>query len=337
MADKSIAPQNTSTEGEKQTDVEFIQTLPQEKTWNGSTLYQYQGFWYPFMPAKAIISFENHFKARETDIFLITLPKAGSTWLKALIFSIVNRKQFPLTQSPLLITSPHDLVPFIEFDIYSKNQTPDLENGKFPSPRILSTHTPYGTLPSSILESNCPIVYLCRNPLDQFISDWHFIVNHFPKDEHVKPSSIEQGFDMFCKGIHGFGPFWEHILGYWKMSLETPERVLFLKYEDLKEDITSNLKKLADFLGYPLSEEEIRQGVVEEISKLCSFENLKNLEVNKSGKRPAGLNNSSFFRAGNVGDWANFLTPSMADRMKKHFEEKLGDSGLKFDLLNKKE
>ncbi|XVF18442.1 hypothetical protein REPUB_Repub11eG0021900 [Reevesia pubescens] len=107
---------------------------------------------------------------------------------------------------------------------------------------------------------------------------------------------------MFCKGIHAFGPFWEHVLRYWKMSLETPERVMFLKCEDLKEDITSNLKKLADFLGYPFSEDEIGQGVVEEISKLCSFETLKNLEVNKSGKRHVGIKNSAFFRNGRVGD-----------------------------------
>ncbi|XP_017979818.1 PREDICTED: cytosolic sulfotransferase 15 [Theobroma cacao] len=334
--DDKTASKNISSEGDKVME-ELIQTLPQEKDWVGSTLYQYQGFWYSLVPAKAVISFQNHFKAHDTDIFLITAPKSGTTWLKALIFSVVNRKQFPHTQSPLLATSPHDLVPIIEFSIYSENQTLDLGNGNFPSPRIFATHTPYGTLPSSILKSNCRIVYLCRNPLDQFISDWHFIVNNFPRKEDFKPFSIEEGFDRFCKGIHAFGPFWEHVLGYWKMSLEHPEKVLFLKYEDLKKDITSNLMKLADFLGYRFSEEEIRQGVVEEISKLCSFETLKTVEVNMTGERPDGLKNSAFFRNGKVGDWVNFISPLMADRMKQLSEEKLGDSGLKFDLLDKME
>ncbi|XVF87971.1 hypothetical protein PTKIN_Ptkin19aG0011100 [Pterospermum kingtungense] len=282
-------PQNASSEEEL-----MIQTLPQEKSWDGSILYLYQGFWYPYVPAKAVISFQNHFKAHQTDIFLITVPKSGTTWLKALIFSIVNCNQFPLSQSPLLSTSPHELVPIIEFDIYSKNQNPDLENGNFPSPRNFTTHTPYGTLPNSILESNCRIVYLCRNPLDQFISDWHFVRN----------------------------PCLWSILG--------------LKYEDLKEDITSNLKKLADFLDYPFSDEEIRQGVVEEISKHCSFETLKNLEVNKTGKRHVGIKNSTFFKNGKVGDWANFITPAMVNRIKQGFEEKLSDSGLNFDWFDKK-
>ncbi|XP_017980387.1 PREDICTED: cytosolic sulfotransferase 15 [Theobroma cacao] len=334
--DDKTASKNISTEGDKLME-ELIQTLPQEKDWVGSTLYQYQGFWYPFFAPKAVIAFQNHVKAHETDIFLITTPKSGTTWLKALIFSIVNRNQFPLTQSPLLTANPHELVPFIDFNIYSKNQTPDLENENFPSPRIFATHTPYGTLPSSILKSNCRIVYLCRNPLDQFISDWHFIVDNFPRNEDFKPFSIEEGFDRFCKGIHAYGPFWEHVLGYWKMSLEHPEKVLFLKYEDLKKDIASNLKKLADFLGYPFSEEEIRQGVVEEISKLCRFETLKTLEVNITGESYVGLKNSAFFRNGKVGDWVNFINPPMADRMKQLSEEKLGDSGLKFDLLDKEE
>ncbi|KAK6229215.1 hypothetical protein QUC31_002347 [Theobroma cacao] len=334
--DDKTASKNISSEGDKLME-ELVQTLPQEKNWVGYTLYQYQGFWYPLVAAKAIISFQSHFKAHDTDIFLITTPKSGTTWLKALIFSIVNRKQFPHTQSPLLTTNPHDLVPFIEVSIYSKNQTPDLENGNFPSPRIFATHTPYGTLPGSILKSNCRIVYLCRNPLDQFISDWLYVVNNFPRNEDFKPFSMEEAFDRFCKGTHAFGPFWEHVLGYWKMSLEHPEKVLFLKYEDLKEDIASNLKTLADFLGYPFSEEEIRQGVVEEISKLCSFETLKSLEVNVTGERPVGrLKNSAFFRNGKVGDWVNFISQEMADRMKQLSEERYGDSGLKFDLLDKK-
>ncbi len=56
---------------------------------------------------------------------------------------------------------------------------------------------------------------------------------------------LDEAFEMYCKGIIGFGPFWEHMLGYWKESIEKPHKVLFLKYEDMKEDITSQLKILA--------------------------------------------------------------------------------------------
>lgn len=68
------------------------------------------------------------------------------------------------------------------------------------------------------------------------------------------------------------------------MSIERPEKVLYLKYEDF-EDIITHMKRLAHSFGVPFSEEE-KQGMIEEISRLCSFQSLKNLEVNKSGKRP---------------------------------------------------
>ncbi|KAF4352098.1 hypothetical protein F8388_000790 [Cannabis sativa] len=46
----------------------------------------------------------------------------------------------------------------------------------------------------------------------------------------------------------------------------------------------------------PKSVEEENQRVPQEIEKWCSFEHLRNLEVNKIGKRPSGASNSSFFR-----------------------------------------
>ena len=64
---------------------------------------------------------------------------------------------------------------------------------------------------------------------------------------------------------------------------------------------------------------------------------MKNLEVNKNGKHPSGLLYSSFFRKGKVGDWRNFLTPLMAERLEKLIQEKLEGSGLSFNLFLQKD
>ncbi|KAK4401127.1 Cytosolic sulfotransferase 15 [Sesamum angolense] len=83
----------------------------------------------------------------------------------------------------------------------------------------------------------------------------------------------------------------------------------------------------------PFSAEEENQGMIEQISRLCSFENLKNLEVNKSGYAGgAPIKNSSLFRKGEVGDWINNLTPEMAERVKNLMESKFQDSGLIFKI-----
>ncbi|KAF9686311.1 hypothetical protein SADUNF_Sadunf03G0145600 [Salix dunnii] len=304
--------------------------FPGEKNWVGVPLHFYKGVWYPAFAIRGAISFRQHFIARDTDIILASMPKSGTTWLKALAFSVVNRNIYSPTESPLLTTPPHDLVRFFEMDLYLKSQLPDLE--QLPSPRIFSSHSHYETLPQSIRESGCKIVYICRNPLDQLVSQFHFTRSF--KRKNGKPlSSIDEVFDHVCRGIQSYGPFWDSVLGYWKASLERPDKVLFLKYEDLKEDITLNLKKLAEFLGVPFTEKEEKDGVIEEISRLCSFDNLRNLEVNRTGfYQNTGPSNSTYFRKAKVGDWCNDLTPSMAEHFLKIVEEKLAGSGLSFKV-----
>uniref|UniRef100_A0A2N9F4N7 Sulfotransferase n=1 Tax=Fagus sylvatica TaxID=28930 RepID=A0A2N9F4N7_FAGSY len=311
---------------------ELLLSLPKEKGWRTSHLYKYQGFWCQASEIQSIISFQRHFQASETDVVLTTVPKSGTTWLKALAFAIVNRKRFPMSNNnhPLLTSNPHDLVPFFEYKLYDKHQLPDLSN--LPQPRIFGTHVPFPSLPTSIKKSGCRVVYICRNPFDTFISSWHFINTVKPGSE--APMSLDEAFEMYCNGVIGFGPFWDHMLGYWKESIERPHKVLFLTYEDMKKDVTFHLKKLAEFLGFPFSLEEERAGDVEKIAKLCSFESLKELEVNKVGKSIKYFENKNLFRKGEVGDWVNYLTPRMVEKLTKVLEDKLGGSGLSFKVFS---
>ncbi|XP_022741784.1 flavonol 4'-sulfotransferase-like [Durio zibethinus] len=108
-----------------------------------------------------------------------------------------------------------------------------------------------------------------------------------------------------------FGPCWDHVIGHCKASLERPEKVMFLKYEDLLKDSVVYVKKLAGFMGYPFSLEEEETGAMERIVNLCRFENLTNLEVNNTGVQHLGqvINNKDFFRKGKVVDWSNYLNP----------------------------
>ncbi|KAF8038018.1 hypothetical protein BT93_B0770 [Corymbia citriodora subsp. variegata] len=270
-----------------------------------------------------VIAFQRHFKAKDKDIILISHPKSGTTWLKALLFSVVNRSRFDISNTPLLTSNPHEVIPFIE-------HKPWLDLDGLAEPRLLATHIPYLSLPESIKWSNCQIIYIYRNPLDTVVSSWYFLVEATRLMD--KPVwSLEEHFETFCQGEILFGPFWEQMLGYWKESLERPSKVLFLKYEDLKEDIGGQLKKLAEFVGLPFTEEEEEGGVIEEIAKMCSLKTLKDLEVNRSGKLfGRTIEKRSLFRKGEVGDWANHLTPVMVDRLNSIMQEKINPFGLQF-------
>ncbi|KHG27752.1 Flavonol sulfotransferase-like protein [Gossypium arboreum] len=144
---------------------------------------------------------------------------------------------------------------------------------------------------------------------------------------------VEDCFEMFCRGEEGYGPFWDHALRYLNMSLEKPSNVLFLRYEELKEDPVAQTKRLAEFLGFPFSMEEEKIGVVNQIVDFCSFNNLKDLEVNKTGKMPRSIipSNKLFFRSGKVGDYVNHLSPDAVKRLSNILKEKLSGSGLTFN------
>ncbi|XP_010031024.2 cytosolic sulfotransferase 15 [Eucalyptus grandis] len=78
----------------------------------------YQNFWCPPFMLPNVIAFQRHFKAKDKDIVLVSQPKAGTTWLKALAFSVINRSHFDISNTPLLTSNPHEVVPFIEHKLW---------------------------------------------------------------------------------------------------------------------------------------------------------------------------------------------------------------------------
>ncbi|XP_028803529.1 cytosolic sulfotransferase 5-like [Neltuma alba] len=316
----------------------LIATLPTEMAVMNVPIHQYNGFWFSKKHIQGILNFQNHYQSHDSDILLVTFPKAGTTWLKALTFTILNRKTYdpkptrtPQNPHPLLTSSPHDLVPFVEYcDDLQKAIAYAGSFSSSSSPRLLQCQVPYVLLPESVKQSGCNIVYLCRNPKDLFVSSWKFM-NKLLEAEGQGLVSIEDAFEKFCEGLVGYGPFWDHMLGYHKESLKSPEKVMFLRYEQLKSEPVRVVKNLAEFMGCGFSQEEEKDGnVAADILELCSFESLSNMEVNKPGNSWRNIENNAFFRRGEVGDWKNFFTFDMVQRLNVITEEKLEKHGLKF-------
>nr|CAB3481428.1 unnamed protein product [Digitaria exilis] len=286
------------------------------------------GCWLTPQAAESVKVAQTKFQPRPDNIILATYPKCGTTWLKALAFTIVHRSRYDVASDdhPLLTRHAQDLVPFIEMPYRYIHPLEELE--VLPTPRILTTHLPLALQPSAISTLGCRVVYLCREPKDVLVSTWHYM-NKVREDFHI---DLEMTFEFFCEGFSIFGPIWEHCLGYWKQSMVEPDRILFLKYNDMMADPIKHVKMLAEFLQVPFSEEEESAGVVEEVVRLCSFNNLKSLPVNSSG---AGdrigdlpMENSAFFRSAKVGDWRDHLTEEMAKKLDSIIVDKLKNSGL---------
>ncbi|WOG83528.1 hypothetical protein DCAR_0102704 [Daucus carota subsp. sativus] len=301
---------------------ELLSSLPREEGITSAYSYQYQGFWYAPRSLPGLIDCQNQFQARENDIFLVTAPKSGTTWLKAVLYALMNREachpQDPA--HPLLKQNPHQLVPFLE--ILKPTEYDSVSNSSDKSSsRIFGSHIPTASLPKSIIKES-KIVYLCRDIKDTFVSLFHFT------SHRSSPISLENAFNLFCRGVSISGPIWDHILGYWKESVERPDKVLFMRYEEMTDEPHAQLRRLAHFIGKPFSQEEENSGLLDQIIKLCSFDGLSKLEVNKTGNWISNVRNDSFFRSGVVGDWKNYLTAEMASKLDQITEEKFHGSGL---------
>lgn len=108
-----------------------------------------------------------------------------------------------------------------------------------------------------------------------------------------------------------YGSFWKHVLGFWEHR-DAPN-ILFLRYEDMKANLSSVIKKVAQFLEKELTEEQ-----VEILEKHLSFESMKKNDSVNGEEIVGQLRNNnlvnedgSFIRAGKVGKYKEELSPEI--------------------------
>ncbi|KAK7838717.1 flavonol sulfotransferase-like [Quercus suber] len=91
---------------------------------------------------------------------------------------------------------PHECVLSLESDLAHNSFHRNLDTP------LVGTHVPYTSLPKSIIDSRCKIIYICRDPKDAFVSLWHFLRKASHKG--VEPSAredaeFEEAFKLFCE------------------------------------------------------------------------------------------------------------------------------------------
>ncbi|CAL1384854.1 unnamed protein product [Linum trigynum] len=300
--------------------MEKQQPLPTESFWGTHhEVCQVEGFWYMAGFMEAMAAFRSEFEPRKDDILLTSFTKIGSTWLKALCYNILDQEENDI----LLKENPHCVVPTLDITFLQDRVQHMLLNSPPGRGRLLHTHLPCSYLPEKARSSGCKLVYVARNPKDTLVSLWHF----HNKNVEVDQFPLESAVETFCSGVMPFGPFYEHVVGYWEESKKRPDEVLFLKYEDLCRNPEEQVRKLASFLS---REKWID---VEKVLWRSSLNRLKELEVNTGEVVNEGqhFRNSTYFRKGTVGDWKNYLTSDMARRIDQLTRVKLQGTGLSFD------
>ncbi|KAJ7377862.1 hypothetical protein OS493_025756 [Desmophyllum pertusum] len=126
----------------------------------------------------------------------------------------------------------------------------------------------------------------------------------------------------FVEGKGAFGLWSDHVLPWWEHKDEA--HILFLKYEDLKKDLCSNVRRISEFLEKPLSDEMIAK-----ISHQCTFAEMK--KNSDSFKISVYATKPSLLRKGEVGGWKSHFSEELNRAFDEQFMEKLKDTGLNFD------
>ncbi|GJN38018.1 hypothetical protein PR202_gb27024 [Eleusine coracana subsp. coracana] len=315
-----------------------VDSLPLETRCPPFPLRQYKGFWIPELTLRrGVPGFRSRFTPRPTDIILASFPKSGTTWLKALAFATLRRAAHPpsFADHPLRRANPHDIVRFVETDFARAESADELGDDleALPSPRLLATHLPHSLLPQRV-RAMCKIVSVSREPKDALVSWWNFVRKAAPAfGGDAAAFTFEEAFDLFCDGRCVYGPAWMYTLDYSEAGRRRPGNVLFLRYEKMLLQPRDELKRLAEFMECGFSVKEEQRGVVDDVVELCSFDKLKNMEVNRNGtgKGKLPVENADFFRKGVAGDWRNHMTPEMAQRLDKIVQDALQGSGFSFN------
>jgi len=164
------------------------------------------------------------------DIFFVSYPKSGNTWVRFLVANLVYPEKNPdFSNIDNLLPDP---------DGMSKR---NLERA--PRPRILKSHLSFDPRFPKVL-------YVVRDPRDVVLSSYHF---------DLKRRAIPDGYPLedfvsrFVRGeLLGHNPrigSWYDNVASWYYARANDPRFLLVSYESLQSKALHEMGRIANFLG----------------------------------------------------------------------------------------
>lgn len=254
-----------------------------------------------------------HLELRPDDVIIIGYPKTGIHWNHEIIHMLMHgAPEYVGTMGygEMFDANPPDKI------------LPPVK------PRVFFTHLRFHHLPLQMREKKVKLVYLTRNPKDQWVS----LYNHVYYDNFVckYEGTWDQFFEVMMSMGYWYGDWFDHALDWEKqLGANADIPVITSNFEDLKKDPVGQVLKLNEFLGLKRSKE-----LCEKIAEACQFTALKEAKdaqtPNEVKKKMWKDNAPGFYRKGEVGDWKNYFTPSQNERFDAEYQKRMVGSKLKF-------
>ena len=222
-------------------------------------------------------------KPNRNDIFIVSYPKSGNTWLRFLLANMV-------CDESITFDNINNHIP----DIY---QVTFGDLNKIKHPAIFKSHEPFNP-------SYMNVIYLVRNPVDVAFSlyNWGF-------NRQGLSIPISDFVDKFLYGTvqSGYGTWGEHV-GSWMSTANPRRRLLLIQYEAMLNEPCLYLRKISNY--FDLQPEKDLYDAIERSNP----ENMKKLEANKSRK---------IVRNATCGDGKNYLSEEDQNRINNQFQKAL--------------
>ncbi|PRY67378.1 sulfotransferase domain-containing protein [Halomonas ventosae] len=207
--------------------------------------------------------------SRQNSNVLVSYPKSGRTWLRALVGKYFSLK-YQVDEDALFSskkTAARYKMPRITHDGAS------MKAGKHYS-EIAEVRNGY---------AGQRVIFLSRDVKDTLVSAYFQAIKRIA----VFDGSISEFVRSEYFGAHKIMTF----LDAWSKSKQIPDDFLWVSYEGLQENAEDVLEEVLKFLG----EETPNRSIVEKAVAHCSFSNMKTLEKNSAFT-------SSALKAGNLAD-----------------------------------
>lgn len=244
-----------------------------------------------FLPKKYLAQANRieNFRVNADDVWVVSFPKAGTTWTLNIVSYLMNNLDFSVDYKTEL-DSFFERAMYSEINDENKNdqeylafvqQVDQLLDtfDKEPSPRLFKTHLPAYLLPKDVWSVKSKMIYVYRDAKDVAISMYHMFKNialmNFQGDLH-------DYFDIFLNDHVVYGKFYDHIYSFWQ--LQHMENVLFIKYDDMIVDPLAGVKKISTFLNHKYNDEQL-QKIVEHVSFQNMSQKSKDLNYYSNGYR----------------------------------------------------
>ncbi|XP_035275080.1 sulfotransferase 2B1-like isoform X4 [Anguilla anguilla] len=259
------------------------------------------------------LKYAAEFQVHDDDVFAVTYPKSGTTWMQEILPPILNGGDL----TPVQTIPNWDRVPWLE------ETRAALVLGDRPPPRAMVSHLPYHLMPPSFYTSKAKVIYVTRNPKDIAVSSFHF---HKMASFLDDPGTFDEFLDKFLSGQVLFGKWTDHVKSWRNTDIE--DRILYVTYEEMVQDLKRALLKMARFLGRELSPE-----VLEKVASHCQFSNMKTNAMSNYSLVPQDIMDSSkspFLRKGTTGDWRNHFSPEQDARFSAVIKKEMQGAVFKF-------